>query len=274
MMSNTPENKNFEPTTFEYPRGYFDIQFAFAKRIVEIGISPDLPTAIRDYTAIHRRLFGKNGETPNDWSEVCQSPESIWKVYTANPKHEYEPTLDVNDGCHQGGFIVKPYPDQAPIVDKATGVQKIELHFNNHRGDGKSEFSRQYTPEMTIDMSTLITNVASRMALDSNFRPELVTLGSWMNNLPGIQAALPPEFVSSGVVLRPPQLSFNGDSLWGQFLKNNGGVNTERFNLLLQRLPDCHTLDQLVDAIPIPVVLFKSPIDDFFKFYNVENSVK
>ena len=274
-MSLNNQNR-FDPTPYEWPQAYFDIQYLFAKKIVELNIAPDLPAAIFKYTAIFRRIYSinpsksSNIEIPNDWVDICQSPDSIWSKYISNPDHLYIERPDKSDGCHFGSFVYKPYPDSPIILDPTTSFQKIELHFNNHRGSGKSEFSRSNSPEMTQNLVNLFQSVANRMEADPMFQPKYVTLGSWMNVFPGIITVLPKEFVSSGIVLNPPQLSFNGDSLWGQFLKNSGAVNQERYQLFLKNINKAVDIDTLVKSFPIPVLLNRGPIDILFKHYNTK----
>ncbi|MFA5894283.1 MAG: hypothetical protein WC851_00730 [Candidatus Shapirobacteria bacterium] len=276
-MSLNNQNR-FDPTPYEWPQAYFDIQYLFAKKIVELNIAPDLPTAIFKYTTIFRRIYSinpaklNNIEIPDDWVDICQTPDTIWSKYTNNPDHLYIERPDKSDGCHFGSFIYKPYPGSPIILDPITGYQKIELHFNNHRGGGKSEFSRSNMPVMFQNLVDLFQSVANRMEEDSLFRPKYVTLGSWMNVFPGIKAVLPKEFVSSSVILNPPELSFNGDSVWGQFLKNNGGVNQERYQPFIININNAVDMDTLVKSFPIPVLLNRGLIDIFFKHYNTKIS--
>lgn len=265
----------FEPTLFEWPRGYFDLQHHFATHLVANNIAPNLPTAILRYTTIYRRLFDSKSidesNLPEDWPKICETPDNIWQAYTTNDSHKYHEATSPADGCHHGSFIYKPYPGKPVIIDGITNKSKIELHFDNHRGSGKSEFSRSNLPALKHDIQQLFTSVHARIKEDPTFRPELVTLGSWMNNLPAIREVLPPDFVATGVRVLPPHLSFRGDSLWGQFLTNNGGVNMARVEQFINNLQTTSTLQDVVDAFPIPVLIFRSPLEVFFKHYQIKN---
>jgi hypothetical protein len=262
------------PTLYEWPRGYFDIQHYFASHLVAKNIAPDISTSVLQFTSIYRRLYNSKpilGQNlPDDWEKICESPDEIWRAYTANESSVYHHSPSSSDGCHHGSFIYKPYPNKPEIIDSVTGRSKIELHFDNHRGNGKSEFSRSNLPTLKQNICDLFTAVASRMDRDEHFRPDSVTLGSWMNNLPATKEVLPPEFVASGTIVRPPQLSFGGDSLWGQFLTNNGGVNVSRTQEFIANLQSANTLDKVVDAFPIPVVIFRSPLQVFFQHYQIK----
>ncbi|MFZ2152489.1 MAG: hypothetical protein WAV41_00325 [Microgenomates group bacterium] len=268
-MFTHPDIKSFEPTPYEYPRGYFDIQYQFAQEVVRIGITPDIPTAVAKYTSIPRRLFGKDYVLPSNWPDLCHSSTVIWNTYTKENAHFFVSPEPINDGCHHGSFIYKPYPDTDLIIDRPTGLQKMELHFNNHRGH-VGEYSRSNLSTLTTNLSDLFQSVADRKKADPNFRPEVVTLGSWMNNFTGIQQALPSEFVDSSVVVRPPNLSFAGDSLWGQFLTNNAGINKQYYQHFSEKIATAADINDLVDAFPMPVLFSRSIIKPFFDKYQTK----
>lgn len=74
---------------------------------------------------------------------------------------------------------------------------------------------------------------------------------------------LPKEFVATGESLRPPKLRFRGDSIWGQFLNSEGGINEYRYGRFLNNLRQAKNMDDLVEAFPMHVKLFKGPIEAF-----------
>jgi hypothetical protein len=84
-----------------------------------------------------------------------------------------------------------------------------------------------------------------------------------MNNLPGVQASLPPTFVTSGQILTPPDMSFGGDSLWGQFLNRHGGIHQDRYDHFLTSLNKAGSWTDLLSAFSLPVVMFKSAYKEF-----------
>lgn len=278
-MLRRPETELFEPTTFNYPRGYFQAQVEFASRVTQLGLAKSMSAALLDFTALYRRIAGgnpKGAELDPRWVELNSQiattgndpflvTERIWQMYTSDPSNAYHETPNPDDGRHIGSFIYKP------AVDNNTGVQKIELHFNNHgRGRGKSDYAREFRAEREQDLRQLFQAIRDRMRSDPNFTPEFATLGSWMNNFPLFKDLLPTDFVASGRNLYPPELSFRGDSLWGQFLTNNGGVNQERFCQFQNNLATAGDMRQLVDSFPVPVRLFRGPIKSFFDKYGIK----
>jgi hypothetical protein len=91
-----------------------------------------------------------------------------------------------------------------------------------------------------------------------------------MNNFPGVRASLPPTFVNSEVVVQPAELNFRSNSLWGQFLSNDGGVNMNRYQQFQESLPNANNLKQLVNCFPLRVTSFRSPIEIFLNHYGIK----
>jgi len=221
-MFRNPEYNLFEPTPYVYPRGYFQVQVLAAERIFQLGFSPNLQSAILNYTVIYRHLVGHNpsrkGPDPK-WIEFVRGLSKdgditgqTWQFYTRQPHSIYHPEIISDDNQHFGGFI------QKLAIDKSTGDQKVELHFSNQRrGQPKSDFSRIYVKERTQDLTNLFQSVKLRMESDGTYHPKWVTLVSWMNNFPGVRVTLPNSFVESETIVRPPDLNFRSNSLWGQF---------------------------------------------------------
>jgi hypothetical protein len=274
-MSRNPEIKLFEPTPYVYPKGYFQAQVSFSDRVLKLGLSPNIQSSILNYTVVYRHLVGKN-LTPNGldpkWleftrglSEKCDVFENVWKFYTSQSHSVYSEKSNKYGGEHFGSFV------QRSGIDKSTNEQKIEIHFvNQRRGQTKSDFSRVYSQERIHDLTRLFCSVKSRIDSESLYKPKWVTLISWMNNFPGVRASLPPTFVNSEVVVQPAELNFRSNSLWGQFLSNDGGVNMNRYQQFQESLPNANNLKQLVNCFPLRVTSFRSPIEIFLNHYGIK----
>jgi len=274
-MSRIPEMELYEPTPYVYPKGYFQAQVSYADRALQLGLSPNIQSSILNYTVIYRHLIGRNpslkGPDPK-WLEFIRGlagdkdiTERVWQFYTRQPQSIYSNKSNIFSGEYFGSII------KQEAVDKTTGGQKIELHFiNQRRGQLKSDFSRQFTQNRIQDLTRLFQSVRNRIQSDSSFNPKWVTLVSWMNNFPGVVASLPPTFVDSATIVQPPELNFRSNSLWGQFLSNNGGVNIERYQQFHGSISQANNLNQLVDCFPLQVSSFRSPIDIFFNFYGIK----
>ncbi len=263
---------------YTYPKEYFATQIEFAKKVVDLKLANDLPEAILKFTSLYRRITDKKYD-PNavdeKWLTLKKSLtdvdgqdkelETLWSAYTNANSHEYSDIEIPEDGHHFGSYIYKD------AIDEETGLQKIELHFNiRNRGMAKSDFSREYAADRKRDLKKLFSSVKNRMNNDPHFKPEFVTLGSWMNNLEGVKESLPPEFVASGKKLVPPDLSFNGDSLWGQFLKISGKINPQRQEAFSKGVRDSNNISELVRSFPIDVTLYRGRIEGFFKYYQTD----
>ncbi|OGD81551.1 hypothetical protein A2572_04155 [Candidatus Collierbacteria bacterium RIFOXYD1_FULL_40_9] len=278
MLASTTEiNTTPEVNKYTHPKEYFLVQIELAKKIVELGLAKDLNEAIIKYTAIYRRITDKKynpDQTEPAWqdleskldsnSSTRQALEIIWNSYVSNDENKYKDETK-DDGHHFGSFV---YKDE---IDKQTQQPKISLHFNvRNRGKLKSDFSRQFNEERQADLTEMFTAIKKRFLEDKSYRPQTITLGSWMNNLPGVKDVLPPEFVKSAKVVYPPDISFNGDSMWGQFLKLDGNAYTQRVQEYLEKVSSAKSLNDLVEALPIPVVLFQGKIEDFFNHYGIK----
>ena len=274
-MSRNPETGLYEPTPYVYPKGYFQAQTSFADKVLQLGLSPNIQSSILNYTIVYRYLVGRNPslKSPDSkWLEFTRGltndkdiTEQIWQFYTRQPQSGYSDKLNIFHGEYFGSFI------QQTATDKTTGDQKIELHFvNQRRGQSKSDFSRQFTQDRILDLSRLFQSVHNRIQTNNTFNPKWVTLVSWMNKFPGVMASLPPAFVDSVTTVRPPELNFRSNSLWGQFLSNNGGVNIERYQQFHKSISQANDLNQLVACFPLHVSSFRSPIEIFFDYYGIK----
>jgi len=273
-MSRNPEIELYEPTPFVYPKGYFRAQTLLAEKVLSLGLSPNIQSAILNYTVIYRHLVGHNPTRrgpDQKWLEFVHGlskerdiTDQVWQFYTEQPRSVYRTEPVPNDGQHFGSFI------QKPAIDTFTDDQKIEIHFNNRRrGQQKSDFSRQFTHERTQDLTRLFESVKDHTKTDEAYHPRWVTLVSWMNNLPGVIAVLPPDFTRSTTIVHPPELNFRSNSLWGQFLTNNGGVNLKRYKHFQENLDQASAINHLASSFPVPVYSSRAPIEAFFDFYSI-----
>ncbi|MFA6518667.1 MAG: hypothetical protein WCV93_03425 [Candidatus Shapirobacteria bacterium] len=274
-MSKSSEIELYQPTLYVYSKGYFQAQTSFADRVLQLGLSPDIQSSILNYTVIYRHLVGRNpsskGSDPK-WIEFAKglsedqdTTDQTWQFYTRQPHSIYNDKSNQFEGEYFGSFV------QKLAIDRPTGDQKVEIHFvNQRRGQPKSDFSRQFTSDRIQDLTRLFQSVRNRIQNNNSFNPKWVTLVSWMNSFPGVIASLPSAFVDNATTVRPPELNFRSNSLWGQFLSNDGGVNIERYRQFQESLPKANDLNQLVDCFPLRVLSFRSPMEIFFDHYGIK----
>lgn len=272
-MNRGPESKSFEPINYIYPKEYFNAQIIVANKIKQLGLSPNIQSAILNYTVIYRHLVGKNptkqGPSPEWVNFVKTLPEEnfltnhVWSMYTKKEHSIYKPKENQINSF--GSFIYKT------SINKKTKEQEIELHFNNQRrGQIKSDFSRKYVYERVADLTNLFQSIYDRKTKDPIFNPKKVILVSWMNNLPGVRESLPKLFIGSETTVKPPNLNFRSNSLWGQFLTNQGNIHIERLEKLLNNIKLAKNINEIVNSFPIQVKSFESDIEVFFSSYNIK----
>lgn len=264
---------------YTYPKNYFRIQVDFAKKVNDLGITNNFSEALVDYTSLYRRVTGvkmaKGEALSPKWEGLVSefqekevdpflATEKIWQSYTDEPKNIYHPEEVVENKTHFGAFIGKDG------IDGESGEQKIELHYNDkYRGMIKDSFTREKIEERRGDLKRMFTKIKERMDEDENYRPKWVSLGSWINTFSIVKRCLPDEFVATEKFLTPPDLSFKGDSIWGQFINSEGEINQERSGSFLNKVQEAKNLDELVAAFPVKVSYFRGPIEIFFKEYGI-----
>lgn len=193
-MIDNQEKKLFEPSKYTYPKGYFRVQVEFAKKILELGLSKNMSEALSNYTAVFRRISGKregnnegNLELVND--DVYRVTEEVWRLFTQNKENIYCVKEKPDDGHHVGAFVYKD------SIDKETGKQKVELHFSEqYRGEISDNFSFGEAKNRGGDLKEIFQRIANRMADDPEYRPEIVSFASWLNNYLVIE-----KFVTKGI---------------------------------------------------------------------------
>lgn len=264
---------------YTYPKNYFRIQVGFAKKVNDLGITNNFSEALFNYTSLYRRVtgakFAKGEAVSPKWSNLVSEfegenidpflvTEKMWKSYTEEPKSLYHPEEVVDNRTHFGAFVGKDG------IDNESGEQKIELHYNDkYRGMIKDSFTREKINERKDDLKRMFTRIKNDMEKDENYRPKWVTMGSWINNFSVVKKCLPEDFVLTEKTLIPPDLSFKGDSLWGQFINSEGEINEERSGTFLNKVQEAKNLDELVAAFPVKVSYLRGPIEIFFREYGL-----
>ena len=103
---------------------------------------------------------------------------------------------------------------------------------------------------------------------------EEVVGGSWLYNLPAYRDSYPKGFTEKMYRLVPPgidfmsentipNLSFRGDSVWGQFVDRRGHVRQNDYDLFVKKVESAQNVKQLVDAFPNQTLQPKAPIEVF-----------
>jgi hypothetical protein len=262
----------------EYPLGYFDAQVRFALKWSEISEEP-LAQVLQYKTALYRRVT--NAKTPKGneiWQKILQEIQSIREAdaisaqfyanYLQQPHHLYTPpSHPENDGKHFGYFAFDNYPANPETGEK----DRIKVHFiNQNRGD-RSGLDPIYLQQRRADLKRMFTYIRANYP-----RAEEVIGGSWLYALQSYRDSFPPSFTANMKRLVPkgfghlpnsvPNMSFEGNSVWGQFVDRRGGVRQHIYDKFLQNVEKAKSLEDLVNAFPNVPYQPRVPIDVFFEW--------
>lgn len=78
-----------------------------------------------------------------------------------------------------------------------------------------------------------------------------------------------PPNISEQQSLMSVDMSFNGDSLWGQFIDRNGNTNTRVYDQFMSAIKEADTLDDLLKAFPFKVLQANDPIATYYEYYGL-----
>lgn len=99
-----------------------------------------------------------------------------------------------------------------------------------------------------------------------NNHPDIqnITSFTWLQNVPNYRTLFPQSFLDRLTIMRDKFLG-----LWGQFVMWDGTANRTRYDEFVGNLQKATTLDEAIDAIPLPVLGAIGPIQTFYDFYRV-----
>ena len=206
-----------------YPPGLFGLQLTFARKITQLTQRPYQET-ILNMTALYR-IVGL------DWSLDPQNP--VWQNYL---KGLHQIDIDANADWSYQFYLERA--DQIPSYDNqhwgCFGYEYwserclIHLHFWNLEDSGYGPLSHQRKDARLADLRSMFTHI-------KRMHPDAIAVhgSSWLYNLEAYRRLFPMEFGLS-VRIDAPQLTTR--SLWGQFLRHDGGLhedNSKRFQPIL-----------------------------------------
>lgn len=263
----------------EYPFEYFDAQVHFAFQWANLSDEPLDNTLLR-MTALYRRITDKkppkDGDVDVRWkalldkTSVLKKVEDVSKaayaIYLMQNHSVYsDPVYPKNDDKHFGYFSFDHYPPNELTGEK----DRIKIHFiNRNRGD-KSGLDNSFLPQRQENLRRMFSRIR-------NLYPEAQNVigGSWLYALPGYRDSFPPDFTQNMKRLVPKgfehipnsvsNMSFEGNSVWGQFVNRKGGVRQQVYDKFIRSVTDAKNLDDLVNAFPNVPYQPKSHISVFY----------
>lgn len=263
----------------EYPFEYFDAQVRFAFQWAHLS-GETLENTLLRKTALYRRITDKkppkDGEVDIQWKALLDKTsvlekvedvsKTVYAIYLEQTHSVYsEPVYPENDDKHFGYFSFDHYPP-----NETTGERdRIKIHFiNQNRGD-KSGLDKSFLSQRQADLRRMFARIR-------NLYPdtEEVIGGSWLYALKGYRDSFPPVFTQNMNRLVPigfehipnsvPNMSFEGNSVWGQFVNREGDVRQQVYDQFIRNVNEAKNLDDLVNAFPNVPYQPKSPISVFY----------
>jgi RimJ/RimL family protein N-acetyltransferase len=256
-LEKTPEVQAApEINQLTHPRGYFDAQVLFAKKWSDIT-KEDFATILLHKTALYRRIQNKKApeETPVVWKNLLAGLDlstdhialtnTLYEAYSDQPHSRYD----------------QPHEPHAFGYDYLPG-NKVKIHFKNPVR-GESPFSVPNLPKREIEFKQMLENIA-------HDHPEagLLTSASWIRSTKSYQSLFPPNRASE-VSLMAPDMDFEGDSVWGQFIDKYGQTNTRIYDTFIDNLAEVKTIRELIEAFPYKLMRAEDPIALYYAFYGV-----
>ena len=210
--------------------GFAALHLRFADRVSRL-VGIELTDALRHWTPAGRQAAAA-------WAEVGSAPDAqwLWRAYQSGPIARTRPTF----GCFY----------QTPTAD----VRVLRLHFANVEGPGV--LARDRLPLRRRELARMLADARSSGPL-----PDLLRGGSWLYHLAPYRTLFPPSFLASAVPA-DSRNHLNSGSLWGQFLRGDGGLYEPRVWAFVQALERATTPDELVAAFPLARLDLLGSIDD------------
>ena len=240
----------------EFPREYFEVQVAFALQWARLS-GENVKDTLKQKTALVRRISTDSWEqgmaAVNDETLLSRLTDTLYTLYADNP----DSIVKNPENTPREIFGTEYYSD----------TQTIKIHFL-----GQPRSSQNVLAEGNLENRR---NSATRAVTEEYKKhPEasIVVGGSWLYNLQSYRDSFPPRFTQQLKRLVPEGLattadviggmSFQGNSLWGQFVNHYRQVREDRYEEFMEAIIGAESTDELIDAFPLkPLHASCSPQD-------------
>ncbi len=265
----------------ERPYEYFKAQVWFAYKWSELT-GTSLMDALILNTAVYRRVTGavfKKGQLlDHRWVSIIDrlknsvSPETtsriIFDTYIIQDHAQYTPSrYPENDGKHFGFFSFDYYPKHKFNHGKNT----IKIHFISTQRGEKSGLHPDFLNQRRADLHRMFQHI--RVAHPD---AEEVMGRSWLYIVPQYRDTFPKEYTEGMSRLVPLEyidkfpgsvgnISFMGDSLWGQFVDRKGDSRVRTYQEFIPLVEEARTPTDLLNAFPYKPYLAKSSVGILYK---------
>ena len=221
-----------------YPKGFFEIQLTFARKVAEVTKRP-FEDAVLHYTAMYR-ILGL------DWSADPTNP--VWQNYIQALQHDIK---EGAKGTYQFYYAMSdsiPHMSEQPhwgcfAYDYLPDEHRIAIHFSNQDFTEYGALSHQRMDVRKAELKAMFTVIQQE-------RPDakVVTGGSWLYNLEAYKRLFPVEYGQS--TKAADSVPYLGRGLWGQFLNHEWQVNEHTEEVFLQRLEAQKTWNNVINPFP------------------------
>lgn len=255
----TIDPPNGQPTGLNYlvyPKGYFQAHVAFARTWAALYEEP-LHRVLFERTAAGRAILGaafKEVSAAGHWEDLLSSLDAdtantkeygaaLHRLYAAQPHSRY------TDPVHKLGALTYRYHRHEPAV---------QLHFDNPKR-GTSPLSGEALAMRREEFRALLQQVQAERPDTQRF-----IAGSWLFSTRAFRSLFPPDIN----LQTPPDFSYAGDSLWGQFMDKNGNASPARLERFAKAL-GIATADTILDAFPFKTLFTNDNIGKYYEHYRI-----
>lgn len=269
----------------EHPREYLEAQVLFASRWSELTRTPYDVALLRN-TALYRRIVGsklKPGEAIDDrWSNLMgkigpeltasEASELMFGIYKQQAHAIYTPpNYPKDDKKHFGYFSFVYYQNNTANE----GRNSIKVHFLNPIRGGIGSLHPSLMPERRESLRNMFSHIQ-----EAHPNATHVMGGSWLYHIPQYRDTFPDAFTRDMKTLVPREfeadfpsaignMSFNGDSLWGQFVNRFGGPRTKALLPFTESVSRASSALELIKAFPHLPLQPMCEIGHFYQELNI-----
>ena len=152
-----------------------------------------------------------------------------------------------------------------PSYDYDPAMKVITRHFTAPNRTDRSPLSPENIPVQEENMRRMYTAIRRRHP-DAKY----VQGTSWLMSEPRYQHLLPAEAVTESIEIRPPELQYTSDMVWGQFIAANGKGHRPNYQRFSANLKRAQSEEAVITSFPYMVRKSRNPIEHYFKRYGVK----
>jgi hypothetical protein len=224
---------------YRRPFEYFLIQVLFAEKISRIT-GKGFDDCLFNYTVIYRVLYDipKNDKPNLAWRILIFRLNTLNSVdkaklifkYFSKDKNYFINSSDVEPENKMFGFFKYEFKPKH---------NSIFLHFGNPDRRLRP-LSDEHINERKSELKMLIEDVKNKYP-----QATLIETKSWLLSYPVFRNLFPEEFIRN---IKPSELSFVGDGVWGQFIAYNGFIKKDFMDKFIDNINNSTTLEEIFNS--------------------------